>query len=116
MTDMLKQIEQKVYAGERITFDEGLFLDEKADLMTLGRMANFVREKKNGNFAYYNTNVHLNPTNVCVYRCRFCAFRADLRAEKAYVFSDDMVRERVLEARSNGATEIHVVGGLHHPK
>lgn len=112
--DTLKQIEQKVAAGERLTFDEGLFLDERADLLTLGRLANQVRERKNGNFAYYNTNVHLNPTNVCVYRCRFCAFRADLRAEKAYVFTDDMIRERVLEARANGATEIHVVGGLHH--
>ncbi|HTN04287.1 aminofutalosine synthase MqnE [Planctellipticum variicoloris] len=118
MTDsaLLQRIENKVLAGERISFDEGVFLDEQADLFTLGRLANVVRERKNGNYAYYNTNIHLNPTNVCVYRCRFCAFRADLRAEKAYVFSDEMLRERILEARSQGATEIHVVGGLHHQK
>lgn len=118
MTDsaLLQRIENKVLAGERVSFDEGVFLDEQADLFTLGRLANAVRERKNGNYAYYNTNIHLNPTNVCVYRCRFCAFRADLRAEKAYVFSDDMLRERILEARSQGATEIHVVGGLHHQK
>lgn len=118
MTDsaLLQRIENKVLAGERVSFDEGVFLDEQADLFTLGRLANVVRERKNGNYAYYNTNIHLNPTNVCVYRCRFCAFRADLRAEKAYVFSDDMLRERILEARSQGATEIHVVGGLHHQK
>ena len=117
MTDnTLTQIERKIHNGERITFDEGIFLDERVDLLTLGRLANQIRERKNGNIAYYNTNVHLNPTNVCVYRCRFCAFRADLKAEKAYVFSDDMLRERVLEARANGATEIHVVGGLHHQK
>ena len=117
MTDnTLTQIERKIHNGERITFDEGIFLDERVDLLTLGRLANQIREQKNGNVAYYNTNVHLNPTNVCVYRCRFCAFRADLKAEKAYVFSDDMLRERVLEARANGATEIHVVGGLHHQK
>ncbi len=118
MTDsaMLQRIEDKVLAGERVSFDEGVFLDEQADLFTLGRLANAVRERKNGNYAYYNTNIHLNPTNVCVYRCRFCAFRADLRAEKAYVFSDEMLRERILEARSQGATEIHVVGGLHHQK
>ncbi len=114
--DMLKTIEQKVLAGERVSFDEGLYLDEHADVLTLGRMANIVRERKNGNFAYYNTNIHLNPTNVCVYRCKFCAFRSDLKDEKAYVFSDDMLRERILEARSQGATEIHVVGGLHHQK
>ncbi|HET6425093.1 MAG TPA: aminofutalosine synthase MqnE [Planctomycetaceae bacterium] len=112
----LTDIEAKVHAGERLTFDEGVFLDEHADLFTLGRLANLVRERKNGNIAYYNTNIHLNPTNVCVYRCRFCAFRADLRDEKAYTFTDDMLRERILEGRSQGATEIHVVGGLHHQK
>lgn len=109
-------IDEKVRAGERLTLDEGLWLDEQADIFSLGRWANLVRERKNGNVAYYNTNIHLNPTNVCVYRCRFCAFRADLRAEKAYVFDDAMLKERVLEARSRGATEIHVVGGLHHQK
>ena len=112
----LQAITDKVMAGERLSFEDGLFLDEKTDLHTLGRLANVVRERKNGNFAYYNTNIHLNPTNVCVYRCRFCAFRADLRDEKAYTFNEEMLRERVLEGRSAGATEIHVVGGLHHKK
>jgi aminodeoxyfutalosine synthase len=112
----LADIAAKVEAGERVSFEDGVFLDEQADLFTLGRLANLVRERKNGHFAYYNTNIHLNPTNVCVYRCRFCAFRSDLKAEKAYVFSDDMLRERILEGRSQGATEIHVVGGLHHQK
>src|SRR5262249_49941095 len=113
---VLQRISEKVHAGERLSFDEGVFLDEQADVLTLGRLANIVRERKNGNFAYYNTNIHLNPTNVCVYRCTFCAFRSDLKAPKAYVFTDEMVRERVLEAKSRGATEIHVVGGLHHLK
>jgi len=112
----IRTIADKVQQGERLSFDEGVFLDEEVDLLTLGRLANVVRERKNGNYAYYNTNVHLNPTNVCVYRCTFCAFRADLRAEKAYTFTDDMIRERVLEAKAAGATEIHVVGGLHHQK
>lgn len=115
-TALLRQIADKVHAGERVSFDEGVFLDEHADLFTLGRLANLVRERKNGNNAYYNTNIHLNPTNVCVYRCRFCAFRADLRDAKAYAFTDDMLRERILEGRAQGATEIHVVGGLHHQK
>ncbi len=112
----LRTIEDKVNAGERISFDEGLFLDSEVDVVALGRLANVVRERKNGDLAYYNSNVHLNPTNVCVYRCTFCAFRADLKAEKAYTFTDDMIRERVLEAKAAGATEIHVVGGLHHLK
>ena len=118
MTDptQLSNIEEKVYSGERLSFDEGLFLEEHVDLLTLGRLANIVRERKNGNLAFYNTNIHLNPTNVCVYRCVFCAFRTDLKSERAYTFSDDMIRERAREAEAAGATEIHVVGGLHHQK
>jgi aminodeoxyfutalosine synthase len=112
----LTRIESKVLAGERLSFEDGMFLEEHVDVLTLGRLANIVRERKNGNVAYYNTNIHLNPTNVCVYRCVFCAFRTDLKSERAYTFSDDMIRERALEARSQGATEIHVVGGLHHQK
>jgi aminodeoxyfutalosine synthase len=112
----LAAIENKVESGERLTFDDGLFLDQHVDVLTLGRLANVIRERKNGNLACYNTNIHLNPTNVCVYRCTFCAFRADLKAERAYTFTDEMIRARALEAKSQGATEIHVVGGLHHQK
>lgn len=111
-----RSIVDKITSGERLSFEDGLLLDQQFDLQTLGRLANQVREKRNGNLAFYNTNIHLNPTNVCVYRCRFCAFRADLKDEKAYTFTDDMLRQRVLEGRSGGATEIHVVGGLHHRK
>jgi len=110
------EIAAKVVDGDRLTADDGLFLDREADLLDMGRLANLVRDRRHGNVAFYNTNIHLNPTNVCVYRCRFCAFRSDLKAEKAYTFTDDMLRERILEARAGGATEIHVVGGLHHQK
>jgi aminodeoxyfutalosine synthase len=112
----LRHITDKVEAGERLTFEEGVFLDEQVDVLTLGRLANIVRERKNGNLAFYNTNIHLNPTNVCVYRCVFCAFRSDLKAPRGYTFTDDRIRERTLEAKAAGATEIHVVGGLHHQK
>ena len=112
----LQRISEKVRAGERLTVDDGIYLDREADVLAAGQLANLVRERKNGNFAFYNTNIHLNPTNVCVYRCTFCAFRADLKADKAYTFTDDMIRERVREAEAGGATEIHVVGGLHHLK
>ena len=64
-----QSISDKVRSGHRLSLDEGLHLHEHADLFTLGKLANFVREKKNGNVGYYNVNVHLNPTNVCVYRC-----------------------------------------------
>ena len=114
--NQFETIAAKVESGERLTFDDGLFLEQEADLLSLGRLANTVRERKNGNFAYYNTNVHLNPTNVCVYRCTFCAFRRDLKSDREITFTDDQIRERVLQAKADGATEIHVVGGLHHLK
>jgi aminodeoxyfutalosine synthase len=107
-------IRAKVEAGERLSFDDGLFLEEQVDLFTLGDLANLIRERKNGNAAYYNVNTHLNATNVCVYRCVFCAFRADLKSEKGYVMSDEQILHRAGEAQSRGATELHIVGGLHH--
>jgi aminodeoxyfutalosine synthase len=110
----LKEIRGKVEAGERLGFDDGVFLYEHGDLFELGEMANLVRERRNGNFAYYNVNTHLNPTNVCVYRCTFCAFRADLKSPKGYVMSDEQILERAAEADRKGATELHIVGGLHH--
>jgi aminodeoxyfutalosine synthase len=109
-------IRDKVHSGERLTFEDGMALESCPDLHYLGNLANFVREKKNGNVAYYNVNTHLNPTNVCVYRCQFCAFRADLKSAKAYVMSDEQIVERARQAVGRGATELHIVGGLHHLK
>jgi aminodeoxyfutalosine synthase len=110
----LTAIREKVEAGQRLSFDDGVFLYESADLFTLGELANLVRERKNGRFTYYNVNTHLNPTNVCVYRCTFCAFRADLKSPKGYVMTDVQILERAAEAERRGATELHIVGGLHH--
>src|SRR5947199_5364261 len=110
----LAAIREKVEAGRRLSFDDGVFLFDHADLFTLGELANLVRERKNGQFTYYNVNTHLNPTNVCVYRCTFCAFRADLKSPKGYVMTDEQILERAAEAERSGATEMHIVGGLHH--
>ncbi len=110
----LSAIHKKVEAGVRLSFEDGMALEEHADLFTLGELANKVRERKNGRFAYYNINTHLNPTNVCVYRCTFCAFRADLKSPKGYLMSDEQILHRAEEADRRGATELHIVGGLHH--
>src|SRR5579884_3448023 len=112
--EQLAAIRAKVEAGQRLSFDEGVFLYDHVDLFTLGELANLVRERKNGRFTFYNVNTHLNPTNVCVYRCTFCAFRADLKSPKGYVMSDEQILERAAEAERRGATELHIVGGLHH--
>ena len=111
----LASIYDKVAAGERLSVEDGIFLYRTdVPLGDLAVLANTVRERKNGNFAYYNINTHLNPTNVCVYRCVFCAFRADLRDDKAYLMSDEAILARGREAVESGCTEMHIVGGLHH--
>src|SRR5262245_56799347 len=110
-------IRRKVEAGERLSFDDGLHLySPEVHLNDVGELANLVRERKNGNAAYYNINTHLNPTNVCVYRCTFCAFRSDLRDPKGYRMSDEEILARGREAVDAGCTEMHIVGGLHHQK
>ena len=110
----MAEIRDKVHAGKRLTFDDGLHLDRHADLFALGELANLVRERKNGFRTYYNVNTHLNPTNVCVYRCTFCSFRADLKSPEAYVMTDEQIIGRAREATEKGCTELHIVGGLHH--
>src|SRR6516165_3984602 len=112
--DRMNSIRERVEAGERLSFADGLALEESDDLFAIGSMANLVRERYNGNFAYYNVNTHINPTNVCVYTCDFCAFRADLGEDRAYVMDRDQIVERARQASARGATELHIVGGLHH--
>lgn len=113
--NQLATIRDKVLDGQRLSFDDGLYLfSPEVPLNDVGELANLVRERKNGNFAYYNINTHLNPTNVCVYRCTFCAFRSDLRDPKGYVMSDEQILQRGREAVDSGCTEMHIVGGLHH--
>ncbi|MAV35460.1 MAG: aminofutalosine synthase MqnE [Planctomycetaceae bacterium] len=113
----LREIREKVEAQQRLTVEDGLTLyAAETPLQEVGELANLVRERWNGNAGYYNINSHLNPTNVCVYRCIFCAFRSDLRDPKGYLMSDEQILERGQEAVHNGCTEMHIVGGLHHQK
>ena len=113
-TNRLGEIREKVEAGRRLSFEDGLALEASNDLFALGSMANLVRERYNGNFGYYNVNTHINPTNVCVYKCDFCAFRADLNEDRAYTMDEAQIKQRARQAHDRGATELHIVGGLHH--
>ncbi|MFV2066579.1 MAG: aminofutalosine synthase MqnE [Pirellulales bacterium] len=111
----LREIRAKVGAGERLDEEDGRFLyRDDVPLGEVGELANLVRERKNGNYAYYNINAHLNPTNICVYRCSFCAFRSDLRDPKGYRMDESQILARGREAMDAGCTEMHIVGGLHH--
>jgi aminodeoxyfutalosine synthase len=109
----LKPVADKVLAGERLTFDDGIALYRTHDLLTLGWLANHVREQRHGNVCFYNVNRHINPTNVCVAHCRLCAFGRDPNAPGAYTYAIEEILARADEGVSQGATEFHMVGGLH---
>jgi aminodeoxyfutalosine synthase len=113
--DGLGPIRDKVLAGERLTDDDGVRLFQAVDLPALGALANHVREARHGDLAFYNRNVHLNPTNVCVASCKFCSFARldDQRASEGYTMSLDEAVGKVLSRRSLGITEVHIVSGLH---
>ena len=80
----LREIREKVFANERLSFEDGLKLFESSDLMEIGRLANYVREHRHGDRAYFSHKYRLYPTNICVYRCRFCAFRVSKGDERGY--------------------------------
>ena len=106
-------IAEKVRSGVRITEAEALLLFEHPDLLALGELAQAVNERRNGRRVFFNVNRHINHTNICVNRCRFCAFYRRAGEDGAYLMSMDEIRGRAEEAVKEGATEIHVVGGLH---
>jgi aminodeoxyfutalosine synthase len=109
----LKPIADKVLAGERLSMDDGIALYRSPDLLAVGWLANHVREKRHGNITYYNINRHINPTNVCVAHCKLCAFGRDPNAPGAYTFALEEIYQRGEEGVREGATEFHIVGGLH---
>jgi aminodeoxyfutalosine synthase len=109
----LKPIADKVLAGERLSSDDGVALYRSPDLLAVGWLANYVREKRHGNVCYYNVNRHINPSNVCVAHCRLCAFGRDPHAPGAYTFALEEIYQRAEQGVREGATEFHIVGGLH---
>jgi aminodeoxyfutalosine synthase len=106
-------IREKVEKGERIGFEEGLYMMNSPDLLAIGEMADIVRRRKNGDNAYYIINKHINHTNVCVNECKFCAFQRKDGEEGAYAWEIGEVMERAKEDFSDDISEFHIVGGLH---
>ena len=112
MNNTLKKIEEKVNNNQRLSFEDGVALFNSPDLLTIGYLANIVRERKNGDKAYFISNRHINHTNICVNRCRFCAFSKDSGEDGAYTMSVEDVLSSAGE-HSKGVSEFHIVGGLH---
>ena len=108
-------IAEKVIRGDRLSLEEGLLLYETRDVHGLCALADVVRRRMHGRTAYYNVNRHVNYSNVCALSCSFCAFHRKRGQDGAYEMGIDEVRDAALAAAEAGATELHVVGGL-HPK
>ncbi|MEZ4993308.1 MAG: radical SAM protein [Saprospiraceae bacterium] len=109
----LKAIAQKVFSGERITFDEGVLLFEKAPLSFLGVLANFIREARHGEKTYFNRNFHIEPTNVCLYTCTFCSYsRLIKQRSDGWEYSMDEIMDIVRSYDGQPVTEVHIVGGV----
>ncbi|MEY3541831.1 MAG: aminofutalosine synthase MqnE [Bacteroidota bacterium] len=112
----MKSIAEKIENQIRITPEEGLMLFEKGSLASLGAMANFIRERKHGNHTYFNRNFHIEPTNVCVFSCKFCSYsRLYSKREEGWELSIDEMLEKVKAYDGQPITEVHIVGGV-HPK
>ena len=112
----LQSIAQKVYNNERITEEEGRLLFEKGSLPFVGSLANFVKERKHGDAVFFNRNFHIEPTNVCVFSCNFCAYsRLYAHREEGWELGIDDMLNIVKKYDDQPVTEVHIVGGV-HPK
>jgi aminodeoxyfutalosine synthase len=109
----LKAIAGKVMSGSRISSGEGLILYERAGLPLLAMLSSYVRKARNGNFAYYNRNFHIEPTNKCVYNCRFCSYHKPAGDPDSWEYTHEQMLEIVRRFDSKQVTEVHIVGGVH---
>lgn len=109
----LKQIANKVFKGERISFDECVTLYKEGSLSFLGTLANFVREKKSGDKVFFNRNFHVEPTNVCVYSCSFCSYsRLIKNREQGWELSVEQIMDIIKKYDGKEVTEVHITGGV----
>jgi len=113
MDPALEPICQKLSDGRRLDAADGLTMLRSRDIWTLGELANDIRHARHGTTAYYNVNRHINYSNICALSCKFCAFYRKAGQDGAYEFSIDQIVTQANEAAAAGATELHIVGGLH---
>lgn len=108
----LLDIIQKVENGERLNREDGIRLMKSTELLVIGYLADLVRQRKNGDYAYFIVNRHINHTNVCDNLCKLCAFGKKPDDPEAYTMSLEQVEEKALECQNQRISEIHIVGGL----
>ena len=113
INDELKKIATKVFSGQRIDVNEGIYLYEHAELGYLGVLAEYVKEKKSGNKVFFNRNFHVEPTNICVYTCSFCAYsRLIKNKEEGWEMSIEQMMEIIKKYDDKNVTEVHITGGV----
>jgi aminodeoxyfutalosine synthase len=113
---MMQHITNKIINGERIDDKEANYLFEEGELSSCGVLANYIREKKNGNYTFFNRNFHIEPTNVCVFSCKFCSYSQDYKQKEAgWELGIEEMFQRVVAYDHLPITEVHIVGGV-HPK
>lgn len=109
----LKQIAQKVLQGERVSFEDGVVLYERGELGYLGVLANYIREKRHGDYTYFNRNFHIEPTNVCVYDCKFCAYsRLIKERDQGWEMDVAGMMDIIRKYDDEPVTEVHITGGV----
>lgn len=114
----LNVIFTKIIENKRISTEEGIYLFYNAELSHLGTLANYIREKRHGNKTYFNKNFHIEPTNICVFDCKFCSYSRFLREKDdydAWELSEEQIYEAIRNYEGKDITEVHIVGGV-HPK
>src|SRR5215468_2417122 len=109
----LRDVYDKVAAGERISEADALRLFESKDLNAVGAIADLARQKKVGNRASYIINRYINYSNYCILSCQFCSFARKKRDADGFELSVEQIVEKAREALKLGITELHIVGGLH---
>jgi aminodeoxyfutalosine synthase len=113
LSAQLRLLAQKVLNQERITFDEGVYLYQHAELGYLGALANHIRERKHGDKTYFNKNFHLEPTNLCVYDCKFCSYsRLIKQKDEGWALTLEEMLDVVKKYDGDHVTEVHIVGGV----
>src|SRR5580698_8419634 len=109
----LSAVAEKVAAGEVLWQADGIALYQSRDVQGIGRMADFASSRLHGDKAFYNRNRHINYTNVCALSCKFCSFYRKRGEDGAYEMPVEQVIATASRAAEAGATEVHIVGGLH---
>jgi len=110
---LLEPLAGKVKAGTRLSFEDGLAMYRSKDVLAVGWLANYVRERMHGDITYFNVNRHINPTNVCVAACKLCAFGRKKGDPAGYTMALEEAWQTAASGYSEAVTEFHIVGGLH---